>query len=1022
MVNLALNGTSSKSGPQVVVSVDMYEFGEDDAEGVPRSGSGYHLFSFEKKNDQMQTVCHIIKAMNTIPAKKIDSEVRWFYEYLGIDDKFFYYNPPDKIAEFIVSIYGAKLISTSSRGEDEESAAGMDINLKSESDGISIYLCPSEPGVSIEEGPQIEERIDHKFLDTRPSGKSYRVETYRSKGAISLEHTSQLRCYFVEQVRFLHENADEQETDIALIADTNLLSRATDRTLAIYQKLIHTAVHRTGPVSLWSKGKRNAEEYWLHTAYRSGSAPAFFSNLSYLYHFYDLYSTRKYVEQFSNGMVIVSLCLVRLPNSDAPDIEECLLQMVREISLLYLLPVSSMHQLFIRKQLTVRETTYAYCGWRFAEHFMNRLGPEYTVLNDVLSRAENEVNMSLLTKLKTRLRQDTYGKNQLKDIVQKHPTLVKILFQHFASTHRLTPSDQGTHLPSPKGSGHQSPCYGSRKEKYSLSSEKLQIKPSQVKSFHTVEEIENIIRRMADSPASEQVFLTLLTFNQHILKTNFFQPTKVALSFRLDPSFLPEIEYPTKPFGIFFILGREFRGFQVRFVDVARGGVRIIRSPNVEAHRRNVLSQFDENYNLALTQQLKNKDIPEGGSKGTILLGPDFQGDGISAFKKYVDALLDLLLVGASPGIKDVLVDRHNQKEILFLGPDEGTADLMDWASHHARKRAAPFWKAFTTGKGADRGGIPHDRFGMTTRSVHQYVLGILEKEGIEESEVTKFQTGGPDGDLGSNEILISKDKTTAIVDGSGVLCDPSGIDREELTRLAHSRLMISHFDSSKLGPEGFKVLVEDREVTLPDGSLVENGFQFRNLFHLHPLASATLFVPCGGRPEAIDALNVSGLLGDKETSPNFKYIVEGANLFITQHARTRLEKHDVIVFKDASTNKGGVTSSSLEVLSGLALTDDEYLKHMCTKDGVEPSFYREYVVDIQNIIEENARLEFNCIWNEAERTGKSRIQVADLLSNMISSMQIQLMQSSLFDNEKLRKIVLEEYCPAITKPARWYR
>jgi len=28
---------------------------------------------------------------------------------------------------------------------------------------------------------------------------------------------------------------------------------------------------------------------------------------------------------------------------------------------------------------------------------------------------------------------------------------------------------------------------------------------------------------------------------------------------------------------------------------------------------------FDENYGLASTQSLKNKDIPEGGAKGTIL-------------------------------------------------------------------------------------------------------------------------------------------------------------------------------------------------------------------------------------------------------------------------------------------------------------------------------------------------------------------------------------------------------------------
>ena len=34
----------------------------------------------------------------------------------------------------------------------------------------------------------------------------------------------------------------------------------------------------------------------------------------------------------------------------------------------------------------------------------------------------------------------------------------------------------------------------------------------------------------------------------------------------------------------------------------------------------NIGSMFEENYNLAFTQQRKNKDIPEGGSKGVILL------------------------------------------------------------------------------------------------------------------------------------------------------------------------------------------------------------------------------------------------------------------------------------------------------------------------------------------------------------------------------------------------------------------
>jgi glutamate dehydrogenase len=55
-----------------------------------------------------------------------------------------------------------------------------------------------------------------------------------------------------------------------------------------------------------------------------------------------------------------------------------------------------------------------------------------------------------------------------------------------------------------------------------------------------------------------------------------------------------------------------------------------------------------------------------------------------------------------------------------------------------------------------------------------------------------------------------------AIVDGSGVLCDPEGIERSELKRLAHNRLMVSHFDESKLSPNGFKILVEQQNIKLP--------------------------------------------------------------------------------------------------------------------------------------------------------------------------------------------------------------
>lgn len=60
-----------------------------------------------------------------------------------------------------------------------------------------------------------------------------------------------------------------------------------------------------------------------------------------------------------------------------------------------------------------------------------------------------------------------------------------------------------------------------------------------------------------------------------------------------------------------------------------------------------------------------------------------------------------------------------------------------------------PFWRAISTGKPPSLGGIPHDTYGMTTRSVHRYVVNTLERMGLEEEQMSKIQTGGPDGDLG---------------------------------------------------------------------------------------------------------------------------------------------------------------------------------------------------------------------------------------------------------------------------------
>lgn len=80
--------------------------------------------------------------------------------------------------------------------------------------------------------------------------------------------------------------------------------------------------------------------------------------------------------------------------------------------------------------------------------------------------------------------------------------------------------------------------------------------------------------------------------------------------------------------------------------------------------------------------------------------------------------------------------------------------------------------------------------------------------------------------------------------------------------------------------------------------------------------------------------------------------------------------------------------------------------------DGVTPEFYKEYVSDVQKIIEENARLEFECLWSEHERTKTARSILSDTLSNSILKMAHEMTNSNFWDDEGLRKAVLTRAFP----------
>ena len=279
------------------------------------------------------------------------------------------------------------------------------------------------------------------------------------------------------------------------------------------------------------------------------------------------------------------------------------------------------------------ESIYGNVGWIHAQHFLKRLGPEYKGLSEIIDK-DNLTHVDVLTNIRKRLRLDTFTREYILEIVSEYPDLLRLCYEHFASLHHPSPAT----------------------------------KIAESKVLET-------INKTVQNENEFKIFESYINFNKNILKTNFYKPTKVALSFRMAPSILSDVEYPRPVYGLFLVVGSGFRGFHLRFRDISRGGIRIVKSRNSENYSINLRSLLDENYGLAATQQKKNKDIPESGSKGTILLDLDHQDKPRVSFEKYVDSILDLLVLDE----KDKIRDHYGKPEILFFGPDEGTADMMDW-------------------------------------------------------------------------------------------------------------------------------------------------------------------------------------------------------------------------------------------------------------------------------------------------------------------------------------------------------
>lgn len=515
-------------------------------------------------------------------------------------------------------------------------------------------------------------------------------------------------------------------------------------------------------------------------------------------------------------------------------------------------------------------------------------------------------------------------------------------------------------------------------------------------SAATVEkELDAYRRRVAvallDDTTGRDVFLFMARLVTDTLKTNFYKMPKRSFSFRFSRDVLDPLVFPGKVFGVFYTVGFYSIGTHMRAEDVARGGLRILRvSPSTYEDALDDMPLL--NYALGpVAQRLKHKDIAESGAKGVIAPHPAYAPEGLRALLDYTEGIMDL--IQPCPDV----VDCHGSPEMVFFGPDEGSAPYMDAVAERAKERGYRHWRTITTGKSI---GVPHDEFGltaerevfalvprgeqgtelqldgkkvllgtdtaaiydamgeridssgMTTTGVMACFRTILKEMGVREEDVRLMMTGGPDGDLGGNQIQTFKGTICMVVDGGGVLFDPEGLDRRALMEIAFARHTKPRLDSmaypeSKLGAKGFKLPRKTGAATLPGGLRVDDGALFhRNVLaepKLRPLveqARINAFIPCGGLKDTVNAGNVGAFL---DLFQELCVIVEGANVFFDDAAREAIAEGTTIIhIKDSSANKGGVFSSSVaEVLTAFLLGDD-YEKVLVQNAAARAKLVRE--------------------------------------------------------------------------------
>lgn len=547
------------------------------------------------------------------------------------------------------------------------------------------------------------------------------------------------------------------------------------------------------------------------------------------------------------------------------------------------------------------------------------------------------------------------------------------------------------------------------------------------------------------------IFLCCLIFIKHTLKTNFFVLEKQALAFRLDPAYLAELgpEFTSDlpqatPYRVTFFFSRFGSGYHIGFSDIARGGWRTVIARNPDDYITSANTIFRENFVLAHTQHLKNKDIYEGGSKLVLLLdAADLQRSGERELENWrlyklqygvANAFLDIFVTSEGVAKLPTVVDYYREDEPIELGPDENMHDSMiESIARLSKKRGYILGIGIMSSKEV---GINHKEYGVTSTGVVRFAEITMQELGVDmrsDPFSVKF-TGGPNGDVAGNAMKIMlerypKMQIRLILDGTAALCDQEGAEHQELRRILLKE-DLDGFNPQALHPGGFMLFRSGsrteglrtlyRKVTMGEGGVVEEWISIddfsREFGDLIFTTQADLFIPGGGRPETIDMSNWERFFLEDGT-PSARAIIEGANSYITPDARVQLQKHGVIIMRDASANKCGVISSSYEIIANLLMADAEFLADKA-----------RYVGDVLAILEKRAADEARLILKRRrDNPALLCTEISDAISTEINSHYARLFKffqgrPELLKQPLFKRVILAHLPRIVGEEARYRR